>query len=468
MSEAPDPSLVRRVPWWRSPALIVTAVATVYACVVTFPLIFQLDESIYGYPGDATGSVAVFEFWTNALRHHTSIFDNQLWGAPYGAGWQAVPFTAISVLVLAPLAGLLGGTTAYNVEVLSSFPLIAWTTYLLARRLGCRPLAAGFSALAFAFMPYHLEKAQGHAGQTHMEFFSATLLFLVRWRQGGSKWNLAAAGAMAGLMLWNDYYFAFISAFLVATFFVVSYLHRRWRQPDAPSFRRHLVAAIVVAVVTALFVPVTVLVADRPSGGSVTGSLNTQALNFHQSLLELETYSSRPWEFVLPYHANPLVPPALVRFEVAHLHGSNFTEQSLFLGYTVMALALIAVFAARNRFETMLLLALGFVGAVISLPPGIHFHGIVIPTPSLALNAVFQIFRVYARFGILTLLGAALLAGLGLTAVQNRLNGRHAWLLAIPFVLAAIEFNNRGLFTISYWRTSLRKSTGCKTLLRPM
>jgi hypothetical protein len=49
---------------------------------------------------------------------------------------------------------------------------------------------------------------------------------------------------------------------------------------------------------------------------------------------------------------------------------------------------------------------------------------------------------VYARFGILVMLGAALLAGLGMTVLQARLRGRHAWLLAIPFVLAAVEFNN--------------------------
>lgn len=107
-----------------------------------------------------------------------------------------------------------------------------------------------------------------------------------------------------------------------------------------------------------------------------------------------------------------------------------------------MVLAVIAVLSGWRRFETVLLLALGLVGAVVSLPPGIHLHGFTIPLPSLVLNAVFPIFRVYARFAILVMLGAVLLAGLGLTVVQNRLHGRHAWVLAIPFVLTAIEFNN--------------------------
>lgn len=442
MIAATEPGERRLQRWARSPALIVAVVAAGYACLVTYPLILQLSTSIYGGPGDATGTVAVYMWWSYAIHHHMSIFDNTMWGAPYGAGWQAVPFSVLPVILLAPLSAVIGGTATYNVEVLSSFPLTAWLTFLLARRLGARPLAAAFSALAFTFLPYHLEKAQGHSGQTHMEFFSATLLFLMRWRQGGSRWNLAVAGAIAGLTLWNDYYFAFISAFMVATFFALSLLYRRSQEPPPTLIWRHLAAALTLGIVTALFVPATILVAERPWTGSLNSALAAQSAGFHQSLEEVRIYSARPWEFVLPYHDNPLLPRRIVQFEVAHIHGSNFTEQTLFLGYTVMLLAALGVFVTWPRFETLLLLALGVVGLVVSLPPGISVAGHTIPTPSLLLNPIFPIFRVYARFGVLVLLGAALLAGLGFTWLQDRLRGRQALLLALPFILTAIEFNN--------------------------
>lgn len=425
-------------PWWRSPGLIVFVVAAVYACIVTYPVIFNFGSMIYGYPGDATGTVATYEYWQYALRHGQSIFDNRVWGAPYGAGWQAVPFAVVS-LALAPLSGLFGGVAAYNLEVLASFPLTAWTTYLVARRFGCRPLAAAFAGLAFAFIPYHIEKAQGHAGQTHMELFSATLLFLLRWRQGGSRWNLAGAGVVAGLTLWIDFYFAFIDAFLVATFFAASFLYGKAGESLWSRLRVHVVAALILGLATAAFVPVTVLVAER---GSLSASLSAQTASFNQSLTEIRVYSSRPLEFVLPYHANPLVPKRIVDYEISRLHLSNFTEQSLFIGYTVMVLAALWVLVCWRRFETVLLLAIGTVGFLVSLPPGLNFHTFVVPTPSLVLNPIFPMFRVYSRFGILVLLGAALLAGLGFSLVQARLKGRAAWLLAIPFLLTALEFNN--------------------------
>lgn len=428
--------------WWRSPALIVTIAATVYALLLTYPLVLQLDKSIYGYPGDATGTVAVYSWWSYAIQHHQSIFDNTAWGAPFGAGWKAVPFGVLSVLVMAPLSGLLGGTVAYNIQVLSSFPLIAWTTYLVGRRLGCKPLGAAFGALAFTFVPYHLEKAQGHAGQTHMEFFPGTLLFLLRWRRGGSRWNLVAAGAMAGLTLWNDFYFAYILAFAVATFFVVSFVYRAASTPAMAWLKHHVIGALAVALVTVAFVPATILVAERPSNGSFNGSLTAQAAGFNQGLNEVRVYTARPQEYFLPFHANPLLPAAVLKYEVDHLHGSNFTEQTLFIGYTVLVLGAIAVFVGRRRFETGLLLGLGFIGFVVALPPGLHVGGLTIPMPSLLLNAVFSIFRVYSRFGILVLLGAALLAGLGFTWLQSKFIGRRALLLAVPFLLAAVEFDN--------------------------
>ncbi len=419
----PAPS---RAVWWRSPSLVIIGASTAYALVVTYPVVFNLGSMIYGYPGDATGTVATYEFWAQALRQHQSIFENNLWGAPYGAGWQAVPFAVIS-LALASLSALLGGIGAYNLEVLASFPLTAWTTYLVARRFGCRPLAAAFAGLAFAFIPYHIEKAQGHAGQTHTELFSATLLFLMRWRQGGSRWNLAGAGTVAGVTLWIDYYFAFIDAFLVATFFAASFLRGKGGESWWPRLRTHVVAALILGLATAAFVPVTVLVAER---GSLAGSLAAQTASFNQSLAEVRVYSSRPFEFLLPYHANPLVPKRVVDYETSRLHYSNFTEQSLFIGYTVMVLAALWVLVAWRRFETIVLLAIGAVGFLVSLPPGLNFNHYVVPTPSLLLNPVFPIFRVYARFGILVLLGAAILAGLGLSWAQERLRRRAALLLS--------------------------------------
>jgi len=426
------------------PGLLVTVAATLYSWVLTFPLILHLNSAIYGYPGDSTGTISIYDWWGYALRHHLGLFDNTLWGAPWGAGWESQPFAVLPVLVLGPIAAVAGGTVAYNLQMLSAFPLTAWVTYLAARRLGARPLGAAFGALAFTFIPYHLEKAQGHVAQTHMEIYSGILLLLLRWRQGGSRWNLAAAGGVAGLAVWNDYYMAYIAAFLVATFFVVSLVDRRlWKEP-ARWVSRHLVGGVIVAVVTALFLPAALLFAERPSAnGSVSGVLHTQLGTLHEGIDQVLIYSARLKEYFLPYYANPLLPPSLLHYEQAHLHFSNFVEQTLFLGYTVMVLAAVGALVGLRRFETWLILAVGAVGLLVAEPPLVHSFGpLKIPSPSLVLTPLVPIFRVYARFGVLVMLGAALLAAGGFSWIQARLPRRAVLLLAVPFLLTAIEFDN--------------------------
>jgi hypothetical protein len=101
------------------------------------------------------------------------------------------------------------------------------------------------------------------------------------------------------------------------------------------------------------------------------------------------------------------------------------------------------VVAGVRRFETWLLLAVGTVGLLVAEPPLVHSFGpLRIPSPSLVLNPIFPIFRVYSRFGVLVMLAATLLAGLGLTWLQNHFRGRAGLLLAIPFLLTGVEFNN--------------------------
>jgi hypothetical protein len=436
------PKLVARVA--KHPALWVTAIAVAWSLVLTYPLILNLDKAVYGPPGDGTGTVFVYWWFGYALHHGMSPLNNTMVGAPLGSGWDLIPFNVFQFAILGPLSALIGPTLTYNLEVLSSFPLTAGVTYLLARRLGISSLGAAFSALAFTFAPYHLEKATGHVGQTHLEVFSAFLLFSVRWRQGGSRWNLVAAGAVAGLTLWLDFYYAFILASVAVAFFVVSLISRRERESWQRRLQRNIVAAGIVSFVAMLFVPAAILVAHRPSSGSYAAAiLNTAVMN-QRSLGDLQIYTARWWEYLLPWHANPLLPQSVRQFEIAHLHGSNFVEQSLSVGYTVTLLGVLGLAFSRRWFAIALAVAVALTGFIMAQPPFLNPRGAMsLHAPSYYLNALLPFFRVYSRFGLLVLLGAALLAGLGLGLLQRRFStGRLRALTFLPFLLLALEFNN--------------------------
>jgi hypothetical protein len=429
----------------RHPAVTVTAVATILGLVLTVPLAHHLSDSIYGIAGDNIGTIGVYWNWLYAIEHGLSPFDNRMWGAPFGAGWDTVPFGALQVGVSIPLTFLMGAIATYNLEILSSFPLIAWTTFLLGRRLGLSPLAAGFAALAFTFVPYHTMKANGHLGPTHLEFLPAFLLFGVRWRQGGSRWNLVAAGGLLGLSAWLDPTLTFVMCPLVIAMLLASLLTsapNRWSSAGS-RLRDHLVAFGLLGAVAALFLPVFLLVWHRPGTGSWAAGFAATNAAAHRKLLEATIYSARIGEYITPWVQNPLTPSWVKDIAIRNLHGSNFFEQSLSMGYTVIALALLGLLLTRRAFPIVLAMLAILLGVVMSLQPHPTVAGVRLVAPSLYLYQVLPFFRVYASFAMLVLLGTILLGGFGVAALERKLGaGRRRWLLLLPFLLVGVEFNN--------------------------
>lgn len=421
------------------PAIVVLVVATAWGLVVTWPVAVHFGEYIYGTPGDATGAVSIFWWWGYALTHGKPILDNTLQGVPLGSEWDLIAFSPLSVFVFTPLDVIIGPIASYNLLILSSFPLTAWVTYLLARTLGISRLGAAFAGLALAFIPYHIEKATGHGNQTHLELLAGTLLFLVRWRQSGRRRNLVGAGALAGLQAWLEPSVFYVMAFALLTFFAVSAALPGQGKTRWAWIRHHLVGGSLMGAVIAPFIPVALVFFHRPGSSSSLASHLTHAQTSGEAII----YAARLREYIEPWYANPLVPDAIKQWELLHLHGSNFVESSLLLGYTVLLLALIGVVRDGRPFIITLGAGLMFVGVLVSLPPDQKVGPLLLHPPSYYLTSVVTIFRVYARFAMMVQLGVCLLAGLGIGVLQTRLGGgRRQLLLAIPFLLTVVEFNN--------------------------
>jgi hypothetical protein len=428
--------------WFSSrPGLVVALVATLVGLLVTMPLALHLTDDIYGYPGDATGTVTDFWWWGYALTHGKPILDNVLEGVPLGSEWSQIGFSPLPVFVFTPMSALLGPILSYNILVISGFPLTAWTTFLLAKRLSMTTVPAAFSGLTFAFTPYHLEKAMGHATQTHLELLVGCLLLLAIWRAWGGFRYVIGAGALFGLQTWLEPSVAYVMVFAVAVFLLVSATVALITEGGrGVAVGRHLAAGLAMAGVSALFLPVAAFFIHRPgTTGAAAGPL---ALT-ERTLGDLATYSARFREYFQPYYNNPIVPGFIKRWELANLHDSNWTESSILLGFTVIGLAVVGIVTTRRLFPLALAALLIVSGALLSHAPNGAILGFIIHYPSYYLWHLVGSFRVYARFAWMVLLGGSLLAGMGLSALQSRIRpGKAQLLLLIPFLVAAIEFNN--------------------------
>src|SRR5262249_14511186 len=127
-------------------------------------------------------------------------------------------------------------------------------------------------------------------------------------------------------------------------------------------------------------------------------------------------------------------------------HPGDLTEETLFVGYTTLVLAVVAVVLLARRdprlVEPRVVLfaaVLVPVAFLLSLAPSYPAGPVTIPTPSRVLAHVTTYLRVLARFGELAGMGLAILAAIALTALAARPGRWWRLLPAAALLLVAVE-----------------------------
>jgi hypothetical protein len=391
--------------------------ACALAVIVTWPLVEHLGSAIFGYPGDSTGGIAYIWLLDHKVGYHVVGTTHMgLTGAPFGwdqasiinLQWSFVFFPAFLA------AKAVGEVAAYNLIVLSGLVLSSLSMYLLVRLLGATPLVAGWAGLAYTIFPWHIEKAGGHVTFVHLEGFPLLLLAVLAWHRRPG-WRRAGLIAGASAVLWTTAgYFGVVALVALGVLLPAAALVQRSRVGT-----RIAAAHLAVAGGFALAVPLAI------SALTVIGSPGGE-ISSPRDLGSLSTYGARPWEFVLPSYRNPIFGDDVGPFLVTHLHGSNFSETSLYVGWVTLALAAgfvaFAVLRRRrlppeHRLLAAVLVVLGVVAVAFSLPSPIpRTH---IPGPSRLVWEFLPQFRVATRFIALVMTALVPLAALGLEELRR-------------------------------------------------
>lgn len=401
----------RRTSW------LVLAGYTLFTLFFTWPLITKLGSAIYGGPGDLTGGIATLREYTEGVFPFApGRFDD--FGAPEGliVAWPLNIATFTSTLPMYMLSLVFGPYFALNMLVLTGHIVTAQATYLFARKLTGNTGAAIIAGFAFAFFPFFVIKSRGHD-----YFIHGWVFVLVLWRM----WELAenrtrrngllAGGAIVVCVAWNPY-FLLIGGVLAATL-VVAELIRSWRDRELRSSIVALAWAAVPVGAYMFVVAVTTAVADVPG----TREHPIEALTI---------YAARAHEYVVPHLDHTFFGGLTEEWLNARLHGSNYAEATLYLGLSVLLLAVAGVFAAfrgkikvpRTRTSVVVLIAVGLVAFVSSAPPTVTLPliGLDVHTPSYFIYKIVPAWRVYSRFVIVVMLAATLLAAYGIAWLSNR------------------------------------------------
>ncbi len=405
----------------RVPLAIAAAVYVVTAIAVTWPLVLHLGSALYLSPhrpyGDYTGTLANLQSLLDGphipfLPGHISQLN-----APNGLsvdwGLNLVILPESSLLFVLGL--LFGSVAAVSLFELIGFVASGLAMFGLTRWVTRNAWVALLSGWAFAFYPYAVANGE------HPDFIHGWPLVLMLWaglraleRPTVRRGLLAGGGAVLALA-WTPYYLLLAGMAFAAE--VVAALVVGWRRRQLPAHVRCF--GVASAIVAGYIVLVLAIAAVDPAAGTHPSN----------SLNDVIAQSARPANYYLAPSWNGL----LGRVTGSELvqRGWDSTEKTLYVGLSLVALALVAVAMALRRRLTpgqtravIVAATVGVVAALCSGPPQVRIAGHLVNMPSWYLFHLTNGFRIYTRFVIVVELALCVLAGIGLASLLARRSGR--------------------------------------------
>ena len=431
----------------------VLAIFAVLTAVMTWPMVAHFDDAVLGPPGDNLEYVWKMWWFKQALLERgTSPFFIPEVFYPFGYPLALSETTMAHTVLGLPITALWGEVVAYNTMVFASFVLSGYATFLLLRELGCGALGALIAGLVFAFCPYRL----AHLGAGHLPLMGTgwiVLAFLalerlIRRPSWGRGALLGVAFALTALSSW--YYVLIVGPFLGL------YLLLRVRPARTMLWRGELWLGLGVGgVLCALLVAPAALPLLRLYAAGEMGP--------GYSLGYVDRWSASPLDFIYPNAMHPWWGAGLtVRYY------QNVNENMLYLGLVALILAGIGLWARQGERSARVFATLGVIAFVLALGTTLHLGGkavhirvpaaleyqfsramyvltgrlalhkadysplraegaIPLPLPALLLYLfvpAMGAMRVWARFGVMAILGISVLAGWGAEWVLKRLGKR--------------------------------------------
>jgi len=127
--------------------------------VLTLPLPFMMNQCLVGDDIDVWINPWA-NWWTQkSLSEGLPFYYTKYLFHPQGASLVYHSFSHANTALWLPLRNLVGDLPAYNLTVLSTYPLSAFTFYLLAHYFTKSRPAAFVAGLIFAFSPYHVAES---------------------------------------------------------------------------------------------------------------------------------------------------------------------------------------------------------------------------------------------------------------------------------------------------------------------
>lgn len=424
----------------RTEAVLVGLFFAALAALFMGPILWHFDSAVHGFWGDGTGGL----IWLNGLGlgPFGGFSDAVIY--PYGDNLFRPEFIT-AFLFIVPfwiLTKLFGAVVAWNTIIFVSFWLCGLTMYYLAKRVSRSRMAALWAGVAFTFLPMHQYKAFGHIAYVMTFVFVLVFWQVLNFLEKPSKRNAVMLGLAFAAPFYIDGYYVLFALLLVGLPLVYMLVRAlcQLNKKTVEQFKSLLLSGVIFAG-TAAVALLPVIYTKLVYGAQIAGNLAMARGDFMSNVM---VYTARWYDFVIPIETHPVFGAWATAFRVAHNHGSNTSEHTLYLGFVVIALAGFATYFVLCRAwfkpakakprktvdlpvrrQTLVVMAIiAVVAFLISLPPYFHLFGHRIPMPSGVISVLVQYWRVYARLIFIIHLALVLIGTVGLAILLKRMRSR--------------------------------------------
>ena len=416
----------------RSRWLLRAAVLALYsgiACLITWPLLTNLNTHLIGRTSDA-----MVHYWNGwwvqqALTSVQSPFQTAFLNFPEGASLvtqNIAWFNSLPWLLLEPLVG---GLPAYNLIILLFLAFCGLSMFLLADDLLHNRLAAFIAGLIYMAWPYRLSQLD-HPNLIATFSIPIFFLFLTRTMKG-YRWRDAALSGIALALVGYTRWQLLIPVSLMA-FVYLAGTAKQWLGQWKTSLLRLGLMAVVAVI--ALLPPAIMLIREQAASDfSANVFLDNDEQIMSADLLAYVTPSSR--HFVLKNLTRPL-------YERYYPERSSGRRYPATIGFSVLLLAVLGIVKRWRDTWIWLLMALLLAGLAAGM--ALRVNGQIFDTvPTLyrllAPLQVARLMRIPERYVLFLALPASLLAAYGwFTLITSRRLARWSTLLTLVLSLTIL------------------------------
>ncbi|MCL4541919.1 MAG: hypothetical protein M1396_06240, partial [Chloroflexi bacterium] len=447
----------------RRPDLLALLLLVLIVLWFTGPVVLHPGSWLYGKGQDGFGAPAALA--ENLWYHH---FPTPLWqphgllGVPFssipGAGAIADPLwwntaTLLAFITRSPIA-------AANLMIFLGILLTPLVFYGFCRSTGFSPFASFLAAVIYGFAPQRIAQAQQHFLLLDGFWFVLLLALLLSLWKSSDIWKGILIGIVLGMTELDNPYLAYFALLATGASFLVLLICRVQQ-----SIRREVFLLFMTGIASLATTALIVIPLQFPAllQASSTPSFRSANSPLHRPLSDLNSYSLRWWDFLLPFPENPIIGPLGRQTFAAHVGAANETEMSVMTGYIALALACTGALAvlrttrpipeqpnhrwSPNLTQRRLALLAGtwiITGILFGLPPLFQIGAVTIPAPPYFTHAIFPEIRTLSRSDLLIQLGIAIFAAFGAQAIYARLRSlpQRSLLAAALSIGILLEYTN--------------------------